>query len=88
MSKFNIDKQLDSNDTVSNNIKDIREDNEYLILKKQLKGKPKSKPIQFYLSDELLNNINLLCRQTGQKRNDLVVELLKFAISKTKVLDE
>jgi len=90
MSKFNIKDQLDSDDEIKindeSNVNETFNDNEYLILKKQSKGKLKAKPVQFYLNDELLNSINLLCKQTGQKRNDLVVNLLKFAISKTKIM--
>jgi hypothetical protein len=93
MSKFNINDQLKNDDDnsinvdVNNKINVDDNSNDFLVLKKQSRLKAKSKPIQFYLKDDLINKIDRLSKMTGQKRNDLVIELLEFAINKTKIVE-
>lgn len=87
MSKFNINDQLKDDDNSNINVDDNSNENDFLVLKKQSRLKAKSKPIQFYLKDDLINKIDRLSKMTGQKRNDLVVELLEFAINKTKIVE-
>lgn len=87
MSKFNINNQLKDDDNSNINVDYNINENDFLVLKKQSRLKAKSKPIQFYLKDDLINKIDKLSKMTGQKRNDLVVELLEFAINKTKIVE-
>lgn len=87
MSKYNINTNVNCNDE-SNVDSDVKlNDNETLILKKHDKKSSKLKPVQFYLQDNLISKIDLLCKQTGQKRSELAAELLNYAISRTKVVE-
>lgn len=93
MGKFNINEQLNDDDNNDVNDKDNKkvdinnDEEDFLILKRESKSSAKTKPIQFYLNDKMINSLDKLCKQTGKKRNELVVELLNFAINKTKVID-
>ena len=60
-------------------------DNEKLLIKKKVKGEDGCKTLSIRLSQDMINEIEVIAAATNRSRNDVIGRLLRYALDNCEI---